>query len=258
MRRWMYVYLAVDVYTYDLLHIAIYPHNTAESAQAFLLALRAKGYHPRVIVTDLRRDYGPAIAAVFPQAEQHECIFHALQSLHRDLRDSYGTEGVKTDPQAVALRAALDQIFKTRTKRTAQQRYAGVMALRAAYVATKPEVAVVFDHLAAHWPTLVNGIESELIPTTNNTVELVIRRFDQHYQNFAGFESLETAAVWLGVFEKVYRFTPFTSDAQFRVRGKSPLELAGYDVASLPMAMVCRGWALAGLRLSDPGAVPNL
>ncbi|NMC80827.1 MAG: type I-E CRISPR-associated protein Cas5/CasD, partial [Chloroflexi bacterium] len=30
-RRWMYVYLAVDVYTYDLLHIALYPHNNQES-----------------------------------------------------------------------------------------------------------------------------------------------------------------------------------------------------------------------------------
>jgi len=27
MRRWMYVYLAVDVYTYDLLNIAIYAHK---------------------------------------------------------------------------------------------------------------------------------------------------------------------------------------------------------------------------------------
>jgi transposase-like protein len=35
-RRWMYVYFAVDVYTYDLLHIAIYPHNDQASAHAFL------------------------------------------------------------------------------------------------------------------------------------------------------------------------------------------------------------------------------
>jgi hypothetical protein len=42
MRRWMYAYFAVDVWTYDLLHIAIYPYNNAESAQAFLLALRTK------------------------------------------------------------------------------------------------------------------------------------------------------------------------------------------------------------------------
>ena len=78
MRRWMYVYLAADAWTYDLLHIAIYPTNDQDSATAFLLALRAKGYHPQVIVTDLRQDYGPVIAQVFPQAVHHECIFHAL------------------------------------------------------------------------------------------------------------------------------------------------------------------------------------
>ncbi len=36
---------------------------------------------------------------------------------------------------------------------------------------------------------------------TNNTVELVIRRFDQHYQNFCGFDTIETARRFLAVFE---------------------------------------------------------
>ncbi len=92
MRRWMYVYLAVDVYTYDLLHIAIYPYNDKDSAQAFLLALRAKGYHPRVIVTDQRQDYGPLIALVFPAARHHECIFHALQNVQDDFEEVYGAD----------------------------------------------------------------------------------------------------------------------------------------------------------------------
>ncbi len=35
----MYVYLAVDVYTYDLLHIAIFPYLGKDSARAFLLEL---------------------------------------------------------------------------------------------------------------------------------------------------------------------------------------------------------------------------
>ena len=35
MRRWMYVYLAVDVWTYDLLHIAIYPHNDQDRRRPF-------------------------------------------------------------------------------------------------------------------------------------------------------------------------------------------------------------------------------
>jgi hypothetical protein len=243
-RRWMYVYLAVDVYTYDLLHIAIYACDTAASTRAFLLALRAKGYQPQVIVTDLRKEYGPAIQAVFSQARHHECIFHALQWSHRQFKEVYGHDYATTRPEAVALREQIDAIFAVKTRRTAEKRYARVMALREQYVTAQPEAACIFNTLERHWPTLVNGIESTIIPRTNNAVELVIRRFDQHYQNFCGFESLETARLFLGVFEKVYRFTPFTEDAQPRIRNRCPLELAGYDVANLPMAQICRGWAL--------------
>jgi transposase-like protein len=256
-RRWMYVYLAVDVYTYDLLHIAIYEHNTAASTRTFLLALRAKGYQPRVIVTDLRQEYGPAIAKIFPHARHHECIFHALQWAHRQLKDVYGTDYPQTQPAVVTLKEKVDAIFQTKTKRTAQKRYETVMALRVTYTAQKPEVAAVFDSLERHWPQLLNGIESTIIPKTNNTVELVIRRFNQHYQNFCGFDSIESARLFLAVFEKVYRFTPFTEDAQPRIRGKCPLELAGYDISALPMTQICRGWALAWTEGKTEEAVPN-
>jgi hypothetical protein len=256
-RRWMYVYLAVDCYTHDLLHIAIYERNTKESAQAFLLALRAKGYQPRVVVTDLRQDYGPALAAVFPQAQHHECLFHAGQALHRQLWDSCGPQHYRNDAQVVALRQALDGVLAAETKRTAQRRYEALMAQRQALVAYEPAVAGVFATLETHWPRLVNGIESDLIPRTNNTVELVIRRFDQHYQNICGFESVQSASLFLGVFEKVYRFTPFSQDARPRRRGKSPLELAGYDVSQMPMASMCRGWALSLPFQPPPEVVPS-
>ena len=63
---------------------------------------------------------------------------------------------------------------------------------------------------------------------------MVIRRFDAptklaHYQNFCGFEPIEPAQLYLGVFEKLYRFTPFPDDARPKVRGKCPLQLTGYD-----------------------------
>ncbi len=206
----------------------------------------------------LRQEYGPALAGVFPQAEHHECLFHAGQALHRQVWAIYGAERYTNDAQVVALRQALDHVLAAETKRTAQRRYEAVMAQREALVAAEPGVAAVFATLEAQWPTLLNGIESDLIPRTNNTVELVIRRFDQHHQNMCGFESVETASVFLGVFEKVYRFTPFSQDAQRRLRGKSPLELAGYDVAQMPMASVCRGWALS-LPLHPPTeVVPNV
>jgi hypothetical protein len=59
------------------------------------------------------------------------------------------------------------------------------------------------------------------------------------------------------VFEKIYRFTPFSQDAQPRLRGKSPLQLAGYDVAQMPMANVCRGWALSFPAQPSTGGCPK-
>jgi transposase-like protein len=256
MRRWMYVYLAVDVYTHDLLHIAIYANNDKETALTFLLALRAKGYHPHVVVTDLRRDYGPDIARVFPTATHHECIFHALKDVAVQCRTIYGPSFAQTHPEVEDLRQAIQHIFAAKTKRTAQKRYQEVLALRATYVQATPGAAAIFDFLERHWPKLVNAIESQVIPRTNNAVELVIRRFDQHYQSFCGFESIETAHIFLGVFEKLYRLTPFSDDAQPAIRGKCPLELAGYDVRRLPVATLWNGlsveWPVEARQIDVP------
>jgi len=235
-RRWMYVYTAVDVWTYDLLHIAIAPHLGQDSARVFMQELRAKGYRPQVIVTDLSQDYPAAITQVFPHAEHHLCVFHALKTWQRTLREVYGKAYRERHPAATTLHRQLVQLCRARTKRTAQRRAAAIHALRADYVAADPDVAAVFDSLERHWPKLVNAIESRRIPLTNNATELVNRRFDQHYQNFCGFQTIETAQRYLAIFERTYRLTPFTADAQPRVRGTCPLELAGYDVSAIPLA----------------------
>jgi len=130
MRRWMYVYLAVDVWTYDLLHIAIFPNNNEASAQAFLLALRAKGYHPSVIVTDLRQDYGPVIAQVFPAATHHECIFHALQNVQKHIKDVYGPRYADLHPEAERLKQQIYAIFDSHSPSEAQTRYLAVLQLK--------------------------------------------------------------------------------------------------------------------------------
>ena len=257
-RRWMYVYFAVDCYTYDLLHVAIYPHNNRASAAAFLWALRAKGYAPRVIVTDLRVDYGPLIAQVFSTAVHHECIFHALQQVHHDLQAIYGPGYAETHPEVLTLQQAIDRIFDARTQRTAQRRYDQVMAQREDFASTTPQAEALFAFLERHWPKLLNAIESRIVPTTNNATEQVIRSFTQHYKTFCGFESIASARLYLAVFEKVYRLTPFSDDAQQRIRGKCPLELAGYEVRKLPMAQLFRGSALQWPVSAFQELVPNV
>lgn len=258
MQRWCYVYLAVDGYTYDLLHIAIYAHRDEASTRAFLLDLRAKGYSPQVLVTDLWPGYAALLADIFPKAVHHECIFHALQAVQHLIKSIYGSDYHQSMPQALTLKQAIYHIFNARTQRTAQRRYQAVMNLRDDYTAQSQAVAALFTFLEQHWPKLVNALESKTIPTTNNATELVIRRFDQHYQNFCGFDSLASAQLFLAVFEKCYRFTPFSQDAQPHLRGKCPLELAGYDISQLPMTAIAAGYSPDWPLFLEANLVPNL
>ena len=95
-------------------------------------------------------------------------------------------------------------------------------------------------------------------PTTPSNSSRKAERFDQHHQTFCSFESLQAAHAYLAVFEKVYRLTPFSQDAQPRLRGKCPLQLAGYDVSQLPMATLCAGLSILWpLQTKEVAHVPN-
>jgi len=140
-KRWMYIYLAVDVFTYDLLHIDIYPYNGKAEARAFLQALKARGYIPQVIVTDMNQDYSEPIRAVFPEATHHECVFHALQWAQRLVKEVYGHDYAEAHPEAVALKEQIYKVFEAKTRKTVNKRYRKVMALREQYVAHKKRSA---------------------------------------------------------------------------------------------------------------------
>ncbi len=233
---WRYAYFAVDVYSYDLLALKLYPEHNDEAARLILLELKAKGLRPRVVVTDLDPAYGRVLPQVFPSAVHHECIFHALQNASAQMTRVYGRYYLERVPASGPLHDAITTLFHAQTQKTVRKRFADLMALRETYVAQTPEIACVFDSLERHFPKLVNAIENPLIPRTNNATELVIRRFDQHYQAMCGFDTFESAQRYVRVFEVVYRLTPFADDGRPEIRGKSPLELAGYDLRALPLA----------------------
>jgi hypothetical protein len=238
------------VHTLDLLHINLFPHLGKDSARTFLLELRAKGYYPRVIVTDMNQDYTQPLQAVFPNALHHECVFHALQYWHRCFKTTFGREYEQTHPDVFKLRQQLDHVFQAKTRRTVDKRYAELMAHREELLRTEPGLEPILDSLLRHYPNLVNAYDHSLIPLTNNATERLIRRFDQHYQNFAGFDSIQTARCYLHLFELTYRFTPFGPEVQPHLRGKCPLELAGYDLTQAPLARYLREHGTAPLARS--------
>jgi len=253
---WRYAYFAIDVYSYDLLALELYPEHNDEAVRLILFELKAKGIRPRVVVSDLDPAYGRILPQVFPNAVHHECIFHALQNASMQMTRVYGRYYLEKVPESVPLHDAVTQLFQAQTQKTVRKRFAELLAMRETYVTKTPEIACVFDSLERHFPKLVNAIESPDIPRTNNATELVIRRFDQHYQAMCGLDTLESAKVYLRVFELVYRLTPFADDGRPEIRGKSPLELAGYDLKALPIANFFTQLKLPPLVLQGAEVVP--
>jgi hypothetical protein len=261
---WRYAYFAVDVYSYDILALKLYPQHNDRAVHLLLLELKAKGVYPRVVVSDLDPAYGRMLPKVFPNTVHHECIpkvrtvfrVHAIQNALKQLTQVYGRHYAEKGPQAAALSKSIIRLFHAKTKKTVRKRFRKLMALREDYVAQTPDVACVFDSLERHFPKLLNAIENPLIPRTNNSVELVIRRFDQHYQSMCGLDTLESARVYLRVFEFVYRLTPFADDNPSEIRGKCPLEIAGYDLDALPIADFFRHLKLPTLDLPGEEVIP--
>jgi hypothetical protein len=71
-----------------------------------------------------------------------------------------------------------------------------------------------------------------------------------------GFDSFESAQVYLRLFELVYRLTPFMADNPGDKRGRSPVELAGYDLQELPIAAFFAGLKLPALTLTTQTMYP--
>jgi transposase len=253
---WRYAYFAIDVYSYDVLALELYPEHNDEAVRLILLELKAKGICPRVVVSDLDPAYGRILPQVFPNAIHHECIFHAIQNALTQMTKVYGRYYLEKVPEVAPLHEALTNLFNAQTQKTVCKRLADLLALRETYVSKTPAITCVFDSLERHFPKLVNAIESPIIPRTNNATELVIRRFDQHYQAMCGLDTLESAKLYLRVFELVYRLTPFADDGRPEIRGKSPLEIAGYDLKALPIAKFFINLKLPPLALQGAEVVP--
>ena len=232
MGRWVYLFAAIDPYTYDLLHAQVYPARTTDSARAFLLSLKAQGVlTPKVLVTDLWGPYETVIPEVYPGAIHHQCVFHAEQAASTLMRDKLGADW-RSVPPAEALRRAIVHVFRAGCRRTLIRRYTKLLQQKQALLADCPELTAVFDSLARHFEKVANAYADRRlsIPRTNNAVERVFRTFTRRYKTMTGFDRLETAQAYVQLWAYYYRFRPFSPDANQRIRNRSPLQIAGYAV----------------------------
>ena len=235
MARWVYLFIAIDPYSYDLLHAEVYPARNTDCARAFLVGLKASGVlAPKVIVTDLWSPYETVIPEAYPGVTHHQCVFHAEQAASTMMRDKLGKD-YRSIPEAEALRKAIISVFRAGCRRTLVRRYGKLLQQKDVVVTRCPDLAPVFEALARHFEKLANAYADHRVnvPHTNNAAESIFRCFTRRYKTLSGFETLETARAYVKLWAAYYRFRPFSPAANQRIRNKSPLQIAGYEVQGL-------------------------
>jgi hypothetical protein len=231
--KWHYVYVAVDCHTYDLLHIQIFPKEDKDYTKVFLWQLKSKGFYPKAIITDMHSAYTKPIKQVFPKAQHAICIFHLLQAAQRHIREVFG-KNYKKNKKVWALKKEIYHLFDAKDKRTVIKRMQSLMVKKDEFLSLSPKADKIFNCIQSHFDQALLSIGNPQIPHTNNASERAIKKFNYHYKNMAGFESMATARAYLSLFAFFYRTTPFYEAENKQIRGLAPLQIAGVDIASSP------------------------
>ena len=239
--KFCYVYFAVHHDSLTILHTIVSETKDEKAAELFLLGLRFKGYYPKVIVSDNDPALSAAIAKVFKDAIHHLCIFHQIKKMRDKLKEFFGANFEEEISELKQFVIEFENIFNCKDKRTCRRRYHLFMAKKEEYVKVSAVLLKIFESLERDFPKLVNAIGSKIIPRTNNSAEEVIRIFNQHYKSMCSFESIQTARIQVQAFSVVDNFTPFTQDAEVRLRGKCPLEVAGVEISQVPLYQMLKG-----------------
>ena len=94
-RPFGYLSLAVDPATGDLLHVEVFAASNKESAEAFLMQLKAKGIYPTTIMTDLTENYDQPVRRVYGRSvTMARCFFHFKQNIFKHMHDQFGKKDV--------------------------------------------------------------------------------------------------------------------------------------------------------------------
>jgi len=219
------------------------PSTTSIAPKLSCWSYAPKATTPRHLNSDLRQDIGSVIPQVFPSAIHHHRMYLPRSARCPETRQKTYTapSTFKTTPKAQQLKQLIYNIFDTPVPFRSALPLPASPRLKDAYTQTTPASTVIFDFLVLHWPKLV-------MPSA--VIKFLPRTTPRNLSSAALTNTIKTSAAsnplnkrqrYLGVFEKVYRFTPFFSRCPARIRGKSPLQLAGYDTSHLPMAVICSG-----------------
>jgi len=223
--KWCYVFTAVGTIVTDLLAAELFFHKDKQAMRTFLYMLKAFGFRPKSITTDLLMGYEAVVMEVFPDCIYHQCVLHAGRDAKRIVRIALHNQ--EDEEWKVILAKRIRTLFKSKKIKQIKKRYFKIMGLRA----HAPEsVSGVFDMLQKYFPKLCQSVLRKDIPKTTNPVERAIGEFEERYHLTKGFTSFYYAQFFIKAYQIYYRLRKISFG---RFRGKSRLELKGNPLGKL-------------------------
>ena len=223
--KWCYVFTAVGTKVTDLLSVELFSHKGKYAIKTFLYQLKALGFRPESITTDLLMGYGAIVKEVFPDCIYQQCVLHAGRDAARIVRLSLPAK--KDEEWKKKLTKRIRTLFKSKKIRQVKKRYFKIMKLKEQ---APKSVSGVFDMLKRYYPKLCLSVLNKDIPKTTNPVERAIGEFEERYQLTKGFTSFYYAQFFIKAYQIYYRLRKISFG---RFKGKSRLELKGNPLGKL-------------------------
>jgi transposase-like protein/transposase len=226
--KWNYVFTAVGTKVTDLLAMELFFHKDKQAMKTFLYMLKALGFSPKSVVTDLLMGYETIVKEVFPDCIYHQCVLHAGRDARRIVRISLPNDVEGEWKKRLTKR--IRTLFQSKKIKQVKKRYFKIMKLRDRAPAA---VSGVFDMLQKYYPKLCQSVLRKDIPKTTNPVERAIAEFEERYQLTKGFTSFYHAQFFIKAYQIYYRLRKISFG---RFCGKSRLELKGNPLGKLSYA----------------------
>ncbi|MEE9502036.1 MAG: DDE-type integrase/transposase/recombinase [Candidatus Aminicenantaceae bacterium] len=226
--EWCYVFTAVGTKVTDLLAVELFYHKDKQAMRTFLYQLKALGFRPESITTDLLMGYESVVKEVFPDCLYLQCVLHAGRDAKRIVRKALPAE--EDEEWKERLTKRIRTLFKSKNIKQVKKRYFKIMQLREQ---APDSVSGVFNMLQKYYPKLCLSVQRKDIPKTTNPVERAIGEFEERYQLTKGFTSFYYAQFFIKAYQIYYRLRKISFG---RFRGKSRLELKGNPVGKLSFA----------------------
>jgi len=205
---------AVDYLTHDILYRSLVPEENYLAYSLCLKFLRKIGYPVKAVICDEHQAIIQSTCDIFPKAKIQICHTHVLRNIQKLLN-------VRYEHYDLLFFKDVQKLFKSNTlgEYSTQGRY-----LIEKHYKNPLHHRILIDIEQKH-QYLTTYLEKQGCPRTNNLIEGYNSHLATRLKSMHGFESYESANIWLNAYTLYKRLTPFTDcRGKFReLNGNAPL-----------------------------------